>query len=93
MLRASYGTNLQGKSHHSTQEIENTYITIYQYMRLRSQQAREVTDPKRQHISNCIIGTSHILLLQKQKKMKDALMRGKDPRRGAHTVYHVTHKL
>lgn len=25
--------------------------------------------------------------------MKDALMRGKDPRREAHTVCHVTHKL
>lgn len=25
--------------------------------------------------------------------MKDALMRGKDPRRGAHRVCHVTHKL
>lgn len=25
--------------------------------------------------------------------MKDALMHGKDPRRGAHTVCHVTHKL
>lgn len=54
-------------------------------MRLRSQQAREVTDPKRQHISNGIIGTSHILL-QKQTKMKDALMRGTDPRRGAHSL-------
>lgn len=64
-----------------------------QYIRLRSQRAREVTDSKRQHISNCIIGTSHILLRQKQPKMKDALMRGKDPRRGAQTVCHVTHKL
>lgn len=60
---------------------------------VKSQQAREVTDPRRLQISNCIIGTSHILLLQKQKKMKNVLTHGKDPHRGARTVSHVTHKL
>lgn len=60
---------------------------------VRSQQAREVTDPRRLQISNCIIRTSHNLLLQKQKKMKNVLKHGKDPHRGAHTVFHVTDEL
>lgn len=91
-LHAFYGTNPQGKIHGSTEQIKKRMNCNIQGS-VRSQQAREVTDPRRLQISNRIIGTSHILLLQTQKKMKNVLMHCKDPHGGAHTVFHVTHKL
>lgn len=55
-----------------------------QHIRIGSQQAREVTDLKRQRISNCISGTSHISLLQKGRRWEMPWC-CKGSSRGAHT--------
>jgi len=49
---------------------------------VRPQQAREVTNPRRPQISNCIIGTSHILLPQQQRRARNVLGHGEAPQRG-----------